>query len=319
MTASANTISVVIPCFNGDRFIGEAIESVLAQSHSDIDLIVVDDGSTDTSRSVVEGFFDDGRVRLIRHSENRGIAVARNTGIAESTSDYVAFLDQDDTWLPDKLEKQFAVLAADNDNGIGIVYTDRSITFLDGSIKKSTDSLIPAGINEASQEETIEALYVASFVLLSSVLVRKQCIDELGSLDESIRSGADDYEFCIRVAEHYRLFCIAEPLVIRREHARNFTDAAKLSPDTIAITRRLLEKHPFLASLQARRESRLYFLQARALHLMGQRGAARTAYHNAVRWRRGHLKARLGLVLCAMGPVGDVLQSAFTGMKKRRR
>ena len=103
-------VSVVIPAFNGERFIGPTIESALAQTYSSVEIIVVDDGSTDATQEAVRRFGD--RVRYLRQS-NQGGAAARNQGISAARGDWVAFLDQDDLWLPQKLERQAAVFLAE--------------------------------------------------------------------------------------------------------------------------------------------------------------------------------------------------------------
>lgn len=107
------TVSVVIPTYNRADLIGRAIRSVLAQTWTDWELVVVDDCSQDATADVVRSFADP-RIRLIRHERNRGESGGRNTGIAEARGPYVAFLDSDDEWLPAKLEKQLAALRAQN-------------------------------------------------------------------------------------------------------------------------------------------------------------------------------------------------------------
>ena len=98
-------VSVIIPTYNRAHLIGRAIRSVLDQTYQDWELIVVDDASTDDIPGIVKGFTD-GRVKYIRHDENKGAAAARNTGIQAARGAYIAFLDSDDEWLPEKLERQ---------------------------------------------------------------------------------------------------------------------------------------------------------------------------------------------------------------------
>ena len=119
MTSKMPTVSVVIPLYNARTVIQETIESVLAQTWKDYEIIVVDDGSTDGSDEVVRQFT--GRARLVRR-ENGGVAKARNLGIEQSSGKYVALLDHDDLWHPTKLEKQVAVL--ERNPLIGMVITD---------------------------------------------------------------------------------------------------------------------------------------------------------------------------------------------------
>lgn len=104
-------VSVVIPTYDRAAVLPRAIDSVLGQTVEDLELLVVDDGSTDRAPDVVAGYADD-RVRCLRHEQNRGASAARNSGIEAASGDYVAFLDSDDEWLAGKLETQLAVLEA---------------------------------------------------------------------------------------------------------------------------------------------------------------------------------------------------------------
>jgi len=310
-----STVSAVIPCYNGERFVADAIESVLKQTFTDIELIVVDDGSTDDSRSVTNSYTADARVKHIEHRDNRGIAAARNTGIRNASGDYIAFLDQDDLWVRNKIEKQ--VSAIEGDESIGLIYTAMETRRLGGTRLPADRKRTPDGINNASTEELIEALYLYNFIPLASVLVRRQCFDEVGFLDEAIRSGVDDYEFVTRVVQKYRAWFLDERLFIRREHATNFTNEFKMAPDVIAINRRLAESYPRLAALQNERESYLLFRMGRALQMAGRRTEARTAYRQSLDTRPGWPPPRVALMLLHMGSVGDAIIDAWNRLKIR--
>ena len=114
-------VSVIIPTYNRAHLIGRAIRSVLDQTYQDWELIVVDDASTDDIPGIVKGFTD-GRVKYIRHDENKGAAAARNTGIQAARGAYIAFLDSDDEWLPEKLERQVQAFES-SDAQVGVIYT----------------------------------------------------------------------------------------------------------------------------------------------------------------------------------------------------
>ena len=106
--AASPQVSVVIPTYNRAHILGRAIDSVLQQTHRDLELIIVDDGSSDGTAALVRGI-EDPRVRYV-HQQNRGVSAARNRGIAEARAEWLAFLDSDDEWLPQKLERQFSAL-----------------------------------------------------------------------------------------------------------------------------------------------------------------------------------------------------------------
>ena len=119
----APLVSVVMPVYNGELFLAEAIESILTQTHSDLELIVVDDCSTDGSAAIVREYANrDQRVRLVQHDRNRGSGPARNSGIAVSRGEYIAAMDSDDISLPQRLEKQAAFLQANPDIGVVAAY-----------------------------------------------------------------------------------------------------------------------------------------------------------------------------------------------------
>ncbi|MEE9270455.1 MAG: glycosyltransferase family A protein [Candidatus Krumholzibacteria bacterium] len=307
--------SVIIPCYNGERFIAEAIDSVLDQSFSDLEIIVVDDGSTDGSKAVVERYVGSERVTRIDHDENRGIAAARNTGVRAAQAEFIAFLDQDDLWYPQKLQKQLRVFEEDRTAEIGLVFSAHKISFMGKPPRTPRGTHVPTVVNKASREAIFKALFLHNFIPMSSVVIRRQCFDTLGLLDESIRSGADDYEFCTRLVLKYRICHVDEPLMLRRVHDSNFTDDEKLSPAGIEINRRLLDKHPELAPLRVRRESELLFKLGRALHGKGERKRAKQAYRDAMKVRPGYMKALLALALCNLGRVGD---SVLRGWKRFR-
>ena len=118
MTVGSPEVTVVIPSYNGVRYLGEAIESVLAQTHRSLETVVVDDGSVDETRALVARYGD--RVRYL-HQENRGLAAARNTGIRAARGTYLAFLDHDDRYLPEKIARQVAVFR--ERPPVGLVHT----------------------------------------------------------------------------------------------------------------------------------------------------------------------------------------------------
>ena len=299
-------VSVVIPCYNGEKYIGEAISSVLSQTYGDLEVIVVDDGSSDGSKDLVRAIRDS-RVRLMEHDVNRGIAVARNTGIRHARGEYVAFLDQDDYWHPEKLEKQIEVLDRDTNGEIGLVFTGREILVDGRRFCWRSDRHFPKPIEKASRHDVLAAFLYRNFVWLISALVRKRCFDDVGLFSESITSGADDLEFCVRLAMKYRLAHIDEVLVTRREHGENYSDPTKMLADDLDVIDRIAESDPTLDDLRRKRRGQLLFRCGRWWHDRGERAKAREAYLSSLNADPGKVKAMIGLVLLAMGPVGKAL------------
>jgi glycosyltransferase involved in cell wall biosynthesis len=304
--ASAARVTTVIPCYNGRAYIGDAVRSVLGQTYGALEVVVVDDGSSDGSKDVVRGVADP-RVRVVEHEVNRGIAAARNTGVREARGEYVAFLDQDDTWYPRKLEKQVEVLDKDETGEIGLVFTAREIKRNGGTHRVGRDLRFPKPIEKASRRDVLAAFLERNFVWLISALVRRRCFDDVGFFSESIRSGADDFDFCVRLAMQYRLAYIDEVLVTRHEHGENYTDPTRMLADDLDVVDRIAAFDPTLEELRRRRRSELYFRSGRWWQDRGERGKAREAFRESLRAWPGKVKAVGALCLVAMGPVGEGL------------
>ena len=205
-----STVSVVIPAYNYGRFIKEAIDSVLKQSWPAIEVVVVDDGSTDETRSVVESF--DGRVRYLKQ-ENAGVCVARNRGVSESNGDLIAFLDADDMWEPAKLEKQLAKFDADPE--VGLVHC--GLREFDSETSETVSTRLE-GQEGFVADELLLWERPAVNVSGSSVMVRREVFDAVGGFDEQLKVG-EDWDFCYRIARKYKIGFVREPLVNYRVHS----------------------------------------------------------------------------------------------------
>ena len=231
-------VSVVIPTYNRAHLVGDAIRSVLRQTYTDYEIVVVNDGSTDNTEDVVNGFQDDG-IRYVRHAQNRGLSAARNTGIGEARGEFIAFLDDDDEWLPEKLEKQFTLLEG-ADNSTGVVYTST------WRIMKHRSLLFPQNFIAKTQGDISEDILEHHFVGPSSVLIRKSCFERVGLLDEKL-FFAGDWDLVIRLAQHYRFLFAKEMLVISRQQPDSAT-AERFIPSQIEGVEDLFSKHHGLFS-----------------------------------------------------------------------
>lgn len=203
------TVSVVIPTYNRANLIVETIVSALGQSFSDREIIVVDDGSTDHTPEVLKPFED--QIIYIRQP-NSGPAKARNTGIRMAKGKYIAFLDSDDLWLPEKLELQYQALEQNPQQGL--VFTD-VMWFSDGEV------MVPS-LRERYQlhtGEVFEKLLFDNWIATSSVLVKKECLEQVGGFDEDPRiTFVEDWNLWIRLARHYQFGMVEKALVKRRYH-----------------------------------------------------------------------------------------------------
>lgn len=204
MGSNRPSVSVVLPTYNRADVIGRAIESVLEQTYTDFELIVVDDASSDGTDGVIEGL-DNDRIRYVKHDENRGAAAARNTGIRMADGDIVAFQDSDDEWAEEKLARQVAVFE-NTDSSVGVVYT--------GAWRKrdGSQTYIPGDGVHPKEGNVQESLLEQNFVTPQAAAIRAECFDRVGTFDERL-PPLEDWELWIRISEQYEFRFVDEPLV----------------------------------------------------------------------------------------------------------
>jgi glycosyltransferase involved in cell wall biosynthesis len=213
-------VSVIITTHNRARLLGQAVASVLAQSFQDFEFIIVDDASSDDTQAAIAKF-SDVRIRYFRHVQNRGEAACRNTGVAHASGDYIAFLDDDDTWLPEKLAIQVNVLDRCPAR-VGGVYTGyHRIDIETGAIIAT----VPAEKRGNIYAELRGQNWVGS---PSAVLLRRECFDKVGRFDEEIKFGVD-YDMWIRISRWFDFEVVNEPLMRYAVHPD------RLSADSRAI------------------------------------------------------------------------------------
>jgi glycosyltransferase involved in cell wall biosynthesis len=205
--ADSPSVSVIIPTYNRAKFVGDAIQSVLDQTFTDYEIIVVDDGSTDNTKAILGQFKD--KIRYI-YQENQGVSAARNRGIQAAQGEYIAFLDSDDLFLPTKLEKQIAYLLQNPD--IGLVHS--SFIIIDEFGRQ-----MAVRVKEESKD-MYRRFLLTSTIATSSVIMPRQVIDQIGGFDTTL-SLAEDVDFETRVAQHFEVGVISTPLVKYREFPGN--------------------------------------------------------------------------------------------------
>jgi glycosyltransferase involved in cell wall biosynthesis len=203
-------VSVVIPAYNAMTYLPETLESVLRQTFTDFEVLIVDDGSSDNIVEWASGLVET-RVRLISQA-NQGVSTARNTGIAHAQGEYVGFLDADDLWEPTKLEKQVRCL--EDNPAVGLVYTWTALIDQSGS---------PMGKVWGSHIEgnVWEQIVINDMISNgSSPMVRHSCFETVGVFDPNI-SGVEDRDMWIRIAARYPFGVVKEPLTLYRRHPNN--------------------------------------------------------------------------------------------------
>lgn len=196
------TISVIIPTYNRADVLGRAIDSVLNQTYEDYEIIIVDDCSDDNTKEVVRKF-DDGRIKFIRHENNKGGAAARNTGIAAARGKYIAFLDSDDEWVPNKLQAQIGLLR-DTGNLTSCIYTGYKVVREDGTIESGPTPKKKGDIYE-------DELYRDWVSPTSTVMVESRVFEKSGLFDPEL-PAKQDYDMWLRISQNFKFDFIEKPL-----------------------------------------------------------------------------------------------------------
>ena len=198
-------ISVVIPVYNNETTIQETIESVLSQSFSDLELIVINDGSQDSTLKIVSSILDP-RLKVFSYP-NAGLAATRNRGVSHASGEYISFIDADDLWTPDKLEAQFKALQANPQAAVAYSWTDW--------IDESGQFLRPGG-HISVKGDVFATLLVRDFVESgSNPLIRAEALAEVGGFDESL-PAVEDWDMWLRLAAGYEFVCVPSPQILYR-------------------------------------------------------------------------------------------------------
>lgn len=229
-------VSVIIPTFNSALTLLRAIESVLNQTYKDLEIIVVDDGSTDETRFVLEPYLD--RISYI-YQENQERSAARNRGSAKSRGEYIAFLDADDWWLPCKLERQVAML--DANPAVGLVYTAQQLVQPDGSVLATQPSF---GVDDPGSDIFSRLVLRNMIGSPSKIVVRADLLSKVGGFDESL-NGTEDWDLCLRFAAESLVGYVAEPLTCYQLHKGNALDriVARNAPNNwISIVDKMFDR-----------------------------------------------------------------------------
>jgi GT2 family glycosyltransferase len=213
-SALAPLVSVIIPTFNRGPLLLQTVESVLAQSFSDYELIVVDDGSQDETESLLAPYRS--RLRLVRQA-NAGVASARNRGWRQSQGQLICFLDSDDLWLPGKLEKQVAFAQAHPQ--YGLIATEIAPFDADGPRpERSRRNMYPI-----RNGYVLEQLLFANWLQTSTAMIRRDALEQAGGFDEDVGSFGEDWLLWMKIAAQYPVYFLPDPLVAYRVHAESLT------------------------------------------------------------------------------------------------
>lgn len=245
-------ISAIIPTFNRASLVCEAVESVLVQTLPVQEIMVVDDGSTDDTSERLKEFGD--RIKIIRQ-ENRGISAARNAGIENTTGDWLAFLDSDDVWKPNKLARQTEYLQ--DFAGYKICYTDEEW-------RKNGQWFNPKKVHQKYSGDIYRYAVIRCFVSASSILMHRRLFDQHGLFDEAL-PACEDYDLWLRLAAHERFLLLPEKLVIKRDgpweqlsHQRGLDKYRILALEKILQSGELNKEQERLTKIELLQKCRIY-------------------------------------------------------------
>jgi len=246
-------VSVVIPCYNREKFIAETVNSVLSQTWPNIELIVVDDGCTDGSRAVLESFGP--RLVILEHPGrvNRGQSAAINLGLRHSIGEYLAILDSDDLYAPDKIEKQVRFL--ENNPEFGLVYAN--CISIDEKGKELHKMYYSGHTPPDGPDQVLED---CCFNVPSNALLRRSVFEQVGFLDEALRS-AQDHDYGIRIAEVARIGYLDECLWNYRRHGGSISNNRTLErwKNGFKILEAARKRYPYPPATVRRRKAVLHF------------------------------------------------------------
>ncbi len=263
------TVSIIIPTCNRASLLARAMKSVLAQTFQDYEIIVVDDASHDLTEGVVKGFRDE-RISYLKHGTTKGGSAARNTGIRMARGEFIAFLDDDDEWLADKLEKQVHVL---KDNSmISLVYTGYTV------INQRSGKIV------AQRMPTIRGnLYdrlLAEYCIgaTSTIILKRECFAHVGLFDESLPS-CQDWDMFLRLSKDFLFDFIETPLVRYYTHERRISS----NYDALILGRRMfLDKYAKELATRKNVKSRLHLEMGNFFCHKGEMRKGRRELLNAI-------------------------------------
>lgn len=265
------TVSVVIPTCNRAHFVGRAIQSVLDQTYRNFEILVVDDASNDNTEEIVKHFSDE-RISYIPHRENKGGSSARNTGIKAARGKFIGFLDDDDEWLPQKLECQINLFSR-SQSMVGAVYTGNIMC--NHKTRKVLKEIVP----------TKRGMILADLLFrncvgsTSSILIKKECLARVGLFDENLPS-CQDWDMWIRISRHYQIDFVDQTLFIHYVHENRISTNYEARTQGTKI---LIEKISEDIASKPKIISHHHFGNSKLFYLMDDRRRGKSELMKAVR------------------------------------
>ena len=295
MCKTLPNVSVVLTCYNGVRWISRAIESILAQTYRDFELVMIDDGSTDNSKEIASSYLFDERVRYI-YQENKGFSAALNRGIKESSGNIIGFICQDDLWVPSKLELQVKYLHEHKD--VDLVHSNYYSIDSKGRLIEVRYVKIPCF---SSKEKVVKQLFLNNFIGFETVLVKRKCLDKVGFFDECM-VGFSDHDMWMRVAGDFNIGYLDLPLVKKRQHEFQLSKVRieDVLKDEFLMAKKAIDRYPFLKRVIGKKIASLYYAWGIALLQKGNNKEAKQKFIKAIKCQPWKLKATAAYIAPAL-------------------
>lgn len=239
MSGTMPRVSVIIPVYNSEKTIGDALDSIAAQTYTGYEVIVVNDGSTDQSEGVIKKYMRPPLDVTYVEQANKGPAAARNAGLRIARGEFIAFLDADDLWDKDKLAT--AVEAMDANPRVKLVFTDMRHMVNDSLVHSSY--LHERGYRHLAGGHIYDNLLKGNFIFTPTVVLRRDVLNETGHFDEQLPI-AEDYDLWLRIARRFEILFIDRPLATRRRVGSNITEDRRVYIEScIRLREKLLDVH----------------------------------------------------------------------------
>lgn len=275
-------VSIIIPCYNGERFLAESINTALEQTYASKEVIVVDDGSTDASPAIMAAYGE--RIRVVRQA-NAGLPAARNAGIKVASGEFFAFLDADDYWSPDFLEKMVGAIA---NSGAGIAYCGWQNVGLPGI---RGEPFVPPDYE--AMPDKVELLIGGPRWPVHAAIIRRDVLDEVGGFDTKWKS-CEDFAFWIRTATRHKIVCVPEVLAFYRFHGEQMTrHRDRMAINHFRVQMEFLAQSKEIAKMLGKEKVRLLTYETllrkgNACYWDGDLAAARSIFRTVM--RQGYCK-----------------------------
>lgn len=237
-----NLVSVIIPSYNSGKFLNKAIESVINQTYKNLEIIIVNDGSIDETEKIAKDWQEKNeRIKYLKHQKNRGPSAARNTGIRNSQGEYIAFLDADDIWLPQKTEIQLKEIKERN---VDLIFSNWYIWEPEKGIKVKAFDSNPIQDN---RENLLNFLIKKNFGNPSTSLFQKISLEKIGLFDQKLRSS-EDYDLWIRFCLNgMKIAFIEQPFVYYRVHLTQATvNIYRMRTSRLAVFKKAVHGRPWI-------------------------------------------------------------------------